>query len=339
MAMQKLKQVVLDNGVFRRLVEATSRSEVQGLLDIINGMIPLKLVSSFGLWPEYVGLARPPFRYPDGIEAFRALASIDDFNAEQELVFEMLFKLYRADPLLAPSFLEKQALKFMAERVSKNINEARDIAKDIIFFEGQLFNGEQFSWDALANQLSIDYTVDEIFHQIRFLPSSIFDSMTVFVRQIAGTLKEYHDLPIYRLSDSIIEYLWKVHDELPDETSKKAKRTIFEARKGMKQLSEGEFGDCGFLWTAVQGVYTNDGLQPATVISFDKQSEKRVSLMVDLMKGEFRGKSLLSLLRESDQLRSGRILVLTGDTYSVVADIDVALETQPKAAQQLAGNQ
>lgn len=334
-----MKQVVLDNGVFRKLVEATSRAEVESLIKMINGMIPLKLVSTFGLWPEYVGLSRPIFRYPEGMDLFKTLGSIEDFNSAQEGAFEVLFEAYKTDPALAPTFLEEKANKFMSERVSRNIQEARDIAHDIVFFEGQDFNGQPFSWDAVANQLCIDYTIDEIFYQVRFLPTSLVDSVTIFVRQIADTLKEYHHLPIYRLTDSIIEYLWRVHTELPDETSAKAKRTIFNARKGMKQLTEGEFGDCTFLWTAVQGVYGNSGLQPATVLSFDKQSSKRLELMLDLLKGEFQGKSLLSVLDESDNLRPGTILILANDTHALIGDIEVQKLLHPNEIVVEAANQ
>lgn len=334
-----MRQVVLDNGVFRKLVEASSRAEVNELIKIINQMVPLRLVSTFGLWPEYVGLSRPAFRFPQGMPSFESLNSIEQLNQLQEEAFEILFNSYRTDPALIPSSLEQKATNFMSERVSANIQEARDIANDIISFKGQDFNGEPFSWDAVSNQLCIDYTIDEIFYQVRFLPSSLVDSMTIFVRQIADTLKEYHHLPIYRLTDSIIEYLWKVHDELPDETSAKAKRTIFDARKGMKQLSEGEFGDCTFLWTAVQGVYGSEGLQPATVISFDKQSSRRLNLMLDLLKGEFRGKSLLNILRDSSQLNPGSILILTQHDHSVVADIDVTKEFQSLAGMPSAVNE
>lgn len=334
-----MKQVVLDNGVFRKLVEATSRAEVESLIKMLNGMIPLKLVSTFGLWPEYVGLSRPIFRHPEGMDSFKNLSSIEDFNSAQEDAFEVLFESYKTDPDLAPTFLKEKADKFMSERVSRNIQEARDIAHDIVFFEGQDFNGQPFSWDAVANQLCIDYTIDEIFYQVRFLPVSLVDSMTIFVRQIAGTLKEYHHLPIYRLTDSIIEYLWRVHTELPDETSAKAKRTIFNARKGMKQLTEGEFGDCTFLWTAVQGVYGNSGLQPATVLSFDKQSSKRLELMLDLLKGEFHGKSLISVLDESDNLSPGTILILANDTHALIDNVEVQKLLRPNEIVVEAANQ
>ena len=240
-----MKKIVLDNGVFRKLVKSsTSKQEVQGILNLVNGSLPVKLLSTFGLWSEYVGLTRPPLRNPDNFPPFANLTSLDSFNAVLSTEFESLINSYRDDPILSAKHLEQTATVFFEKRVSRHFKDARDLAADIIFFKGQDFNGSDFSWDALNNQLSIDYAVDEVFHLVRHFPPALVDAVGVFTRQITETLKEFKHLPLYRLTDSVVEYIWRVHDQIPDDASTKAKKTIAQARQGIKPLTAEEMGDC-----------------------------------------------------------------------------------------------
>ncbi len=231
------RKVVLDNGVFRKLVKPnTSRQEVKGILNIINGMIPVRLVATFGLWPEYVGLSRPPLRNPNGLTLFTNITLIETLNGVLSQTIDSLIEAYRADPSLAPEVLERKVGEFMAQRVSTNIQDAWELANAIVFFKRQDFNGEEFSWKAISKQLAIYYAVDEVFHLVRYLPASLVDTVGVFIRQLTETLKEYMHLPVFRLVDSIVEHIWKVHDQFPDEHNLGAKKIIRKAREGTKQL-------------------------------------------------------------------------------------------------------
>jgi hypothetical protein len=137
-----LRKIVLDNGVFRKLVKSnTSQAEVQGILDFINGMLPVRLVATFGLWSEYVGLPRPRLRNIDGYPPFSDLKSVEALNDVLSSTIESLIEAYRNDPALQPTNLEASVSTFISKRVSSKIEEAKNIAVDIVHFEGQAFNG------------------------------------------------------------------------------------------------------------------------------------------------------------------------------------------------------
>lgn len=214
------RKIILDNGIFRKLVKSnTSQAEVKGILDFINSMLPVRLVATFGLWSEYVGLSRPALRNLNGYPPFRDLKSIEVLNDVLRSTIGNLIDSYRNDPALQPTNLEATVSAFISRRVSSRIEEAKNIAVDIVHFEGQDFNGKTFSWAALANQLAIEFATDELFYLIRFMPTDLVDAVGVFTRQMAGTLKEFKHLPMYRLAESIVKYIWRVHDESPDATS------------------------------------------------------------------------------------------------------------------------
>lgn len=120
-----------------------------------------------------------------------------------------------------------------------------------------------------------------------------------------------------------MEYIWKVHDQFPDEHNLGAKKIIRKAREGIKQLRLEEVGDCMYLWTSVQGVLGTNGLDPATVITFDTQSRKRLGLLVDTLAADLGGTRLLAVLNESGHLRPGRILVLCDKTCLIKGEINV----------------
>lgn len=321
---QAFNRYVLDNGVFRKMVKpATSFEEVRGILKIINGNLPAKILATFGLWPEYVGLTRPVPRYPDGATEFSNILRIEEFNDAQEKVISSLLESYRSDSVLAPANLELKTKEFFEQRVSTKIGHAYGLAKDIIFFEGQDFNGKNFSWDALANQLSIDYAVDEMFHLVRHFPPKLFDTMGIFTRQMTRTLKEFKHLPMYRLAESVVAYIERVHTEEPDDTSPATKKAIRKALEGIKPLKPKEMGDCNYLWSSVQGVEGNAGLDPVTVISFDTQSRKRVGLLIDIFAAELGRASMLKTLTDEDLLRPGQIIVLCDKSCTVKDTIDV----------------
>lgn len=316
------KKVVPDTRVFRKLVKP-SREEVRGILHIINGMIPMRLVTTLGLWPEYVGLSRPPLRNPNGLTSFSNITSIETLNDALSRTMGSLIESYRADPSLVPEFLERKVDEFMAQRVSKNIQDAWELANAIVFFKGQDFNGDEFSWKAISKQLAMDYAVDEVFHLVRYFPASLVDTMGVFVRQLTETLKEYMHLPVFRLVDSIVEFTWNVHHQFPDERNLGAKKIIRKAREGIKPLRLKEVGDCMYLWISVQGVLGTKGLDATTVITFDTQSRKRLGLLVDTLAAELGGTRLLAVLNESGHLRPGRILVLCDKTCVLKDEVNV----------------
>lgn len=322
--MRALEKYVLDNGVFRKMVKpATSYNEVQGVLKIINSKLPAKILATFGLWPEYVGLTRPAPRHPDGIPEFSNLSIIEEFNEAQEKVISSLMDSYRNDPVLAPTNLEKKTKEFFEQRVSTKIANAYGLANDIVFFKGQDFNGKEFSFDALANQLSIDYAVDEMFHLARHFPPKLFDTIGIFTRQMTNTLKEFKHLPMYRLAESVVEYIERVHTEEPDDSSPAMKKVIRKALDGIKPLKPREMGDCNYLWSSVQGVEGNSGLEPVTVLSFDTQSRKRVDLLIEIFAAELGRVSMLKTLTDENLLRPGQIIVLCDKTCAAKDTIDV----------------
>jgi hypothetical protein len=132
------RKIILDNGIFRKLVKSnTSQAEVKGILDFINSMLPVRLVATFGLWSEYVGLSRPALRNLNGYPPFRDLKSIEVLNDVLRSTIGNLIDSYRNDPALQPTNLEATVSAFISRRVSSRIEEAKNIAVDIVHFEGQ----------------------------------------------------------------------------------------------------------------------------------------------------------------------------------------------------------
>ena len=317
-----MKKVVLDNGVFRKLVGAEMRSQVSGLLDQINKLIPLTLVADFGMWPEYVGLPRPPHQAPLALRD--SVKSLEDLNTKLEDIFGSLIDSYRSSIQLDPIYLEIMVEDFFKKRVSKNFEEARKTAKALIFFKDQNSSGVPLTYQEISNQISLDYAVDEAFYQVRNLPVDSMDTVVSFLHQTTETLKHFVHLPLYRLVDSIVEYIWRVHDQLPDETSKAAKKTIRRAKKNLKILEPQEVGDCMYLWRAAQGLLGTDALNPVTIFTFDTQSRKRMEILVDILGSKIGGVCLLKTLKENNLLQPGEIILLCDKTYAVKDSISVS---------------
>lgn len=307
---KNLSKIILDNGVFRKLTKTkTSQEEVQGILNQINALIPAQLVATIPLWPEYVGLRRPEFQDLGLREQIENLADPSDWTKVVTDGLDRLVGSYRALDCLSPQSLESAATEFLKNRVSSRIQEARDLARDIIHFEGQ-----NISFETLSEELGLFYAVDEMFFNIRFLPVAHWDCLNFAVDDLKLVLKEYHHLPIYRFADSLLHYLKRTHEEDPDPSRPKALKTIRKSLEGLKPLEESESSDCMFLWSAVQGLGTKDGIEPTTVITFDGGAVRRLPLLIDLLAAKFREESVLSLLRAEDLLKPGRIILLDDKT-------------------------
>lgn len=305
-----LSKVILDNGVFRKLTNKnTSQVKVQGVLNQIHALIPTKLVATIPLWPEYVGLRRPAFQ---DLGFSNQLENLTDPNDWTKVITEGLDRLvesYRSLDCLSPEKLESVVSEFMKNRVIHTIRDARELARDIVYFEGQ-----DISFKTLSDELGLFYAVDEMFYNLRFLPISHWDCLNFAVDDLKLVLREYHHLPIYRFADSLLLYLKRTHEEDPDPGQPKALKTIRRSLQGLKPLEESESSDCMFLWSAVQGLGTKDGIEPTTVITFDGGAVKRLPLLIDLLAAKFREESVLSQLRKLGLLKPGRILLLDDKT-------------------------
>lgn len=316
----RLNKIILDNGVFRKLVKkTTSRSESAPVLRQINSLIPAKNVSMFGLWGEYVGFTRPEFQNIGGWARIEKLTSINEFGDVVAATLNDLTQGYESLDNLAPGNLKRKADEFMQQRVSTHIPDARGLAEDIVNFKGQ-----EISWDDLSRELSLFYAVDELFYLVRFLPVSMYECLNLMARDLKQVLQEYHHLPIYRFADSMIELLIRVHTEDPDPKLPRAIHTIKTATKGLDQLERRETADCMFVWSAVQRIFSSDGLEPVTGLTFDTQSLKRVRILIDTLAAKFMERSILGELQEMGLLRPGRVVLMCPETGAVKEDILIA---------------
>ncbi len=272
-------------------------------------MVPAQLVATIPLWPEYVGLRRPEFQDLGFRDQIENLSDPSDWTKVVTDGLDRLVESYRALHCLSPKSLESAATEFLKNRVSSSIQEARDLARDVVHFEGQ-----NISFETLSEELGLFYAVDEMFFNIRFLPVTHWDCLNFAVDDLKLVLKEYHHLPIYRFADSLLHYLKRTHEADPDPSQPKALKTIRKSIEGLKPLEESESSDCMFLWSAVQGLGTKDGIESATVITFDGGAVKRLPLLIDLLAAKFREESVLSLLKAADLLKPGRIILLDDKT-------------------------
>lgn len=313
-----LSKVVLDNGVFRELIKkSTSQEDVQGILDHLNTLVPARLVSTIPLWAEYIGVTRPAFRNPRW-PAIEELQSIEQFSDLVASTMDGLVESYKDEEALAPCCLQQTVDTFMATRVTDQIREARELARDILYFEGQ-----SISYEEISNELALFYAADELLFLVRFIPVDLFACLHLMVSDMKATLKEYHHLPIYRFADSIVALLLRTHTEDPDPSQPKAIHTIRTATKGLKQLKPKESADCMYLWSAVQGILTEDGLEQVTVITFDTQSVDRLTILIDTLAAKFYEESLLGHLQQEQLLEPGRVLLLCDKDGSVKEDISI----------------
>jgi hypothetical protein len=331
-------KIVLDTGIFRLLIASRPRmAVVEKVLGYINRNLPARLVSTFSLWPEYVGLQRPPFRYGTDFPWFTRLQSLEDLDDALAGAFTALIEKYRDDQLLKPGAIRTLAERFLAEKVNRDIAAAQEIAEDIILMRGQEFIDKSI-WDGLSDEITLLYSFDELLHHTRLLPIDNVDAMTAMFHSLEHTLRVFRHLPVYRFADSVVEYLHRVHSIAPDETSARARRTIANARKGLSELKATEFADCVALWASVQGIEGTDGLKPIRLLTFDGKNVRRLKPMLEVLAAPISRTSLLESFSRSGDLQPGRVVVLCDKSGLPKQDLDVrtAVTRELRSAARLA---
>ncbi len=309
--------VILDQLVFRELTRrGTTKDKIDKVYDLATETsYRKKLLSIFGLIPEWAGQRRCPFYFDANqvISSYKSI-SFDDLESQnKELVrqFQILLTHYEGCYSVASyrQAIERQLTQF----TTKSVNESYNIAKDLMTCAGA-----GISQDEVCKEIAMYYCLDELFYNSRYALADGKEIKWPLFFGLANVSRKYSHHSLYRLFESFLLSYEQVLKQR-EEYSKLAE--LRSLKRGLSISKQTESADCMWLWSAFQGIRVGEHLEPVHVLTCDIKGAERATTLRRLLEFPINDVTIQKILEREDAFQPGRISVLESNSLTVLREI------------------
>jgi len=282
----------------------------------INSRVAREAVTALGLpglIPKYVGMSRPHLMLNESevVSRFSGLSPTDvEANNSVALgLFDELEEAYEHWLSVQEPRLEARIERQLSTYTSNRIQEARNLANDILYSVGAVRSAEQ-----RESEVATFYTLDELFYHSRnILPSGVNIRWSHFFACLnLCTVYRHHSF--YRLFESLLLALKKTN--AAGENDRERSRYLNLIHGGLSILGHDEGDDGLWLWQAFQGNATEQRPVPVTVLTTDRKGAERAKALSLLLREKYNGRSIEEIMKEKVAFRPGEILVFDAETLT-----------------------